>query len=527
VSRKLIENQLVTYKKKLVSNKKETTNKWWSIFKSLLITVALVALTVATDGIGAAAAGAMGLAEGLGSVVAFGIDTAIQFTINEGMDALTGNINLSNTLQNLAFSAIDIGRIGRGFKNQKLLKIAKELKLFDEAKIAEKIRNFYDLSKALSMKDIVVGGTKLAFGRKIVESELIEAINSLATNAFKKELKTLTNDEVKLFLELQKTIRKINPKLVENFSEFKKNFDFEKHFDMNVDEFIKLSNDEAIGKILEKDFAESTMEKLFSIREEAKFQEEFIQVFKRFKDKWKSRLDKINPKKYVSKIIEKILEKPKAFITKIEMKTKSFLEKLGKKELTVIEKYSLIPCREESMFVGFRFEPSSISGEGYIMLYKRDHINMDGSVSKYNVVRAWTNQVTVETFAVSQHQNRFYLYESGWALGWGFTQKQFKFLSLISPRVSAVINKVRKIYTTVLEVYIVASTLTSVSAGNISNKLKNFTINKALSTLRLSKFKGLFEDTIDGNFNDFLYDFTKIGANFISHSIIKHIRRLK
>lgn len=151
-----------------------------------------------------------------------------------------GNVTTESTLLNLLFSVSDIGQFGRALKYDKLLKLTNQAKIYEKIGINSRLKNFYQLKQSVMYKDILVGKTKFAFKKEVTDIEILNLISNLVQPQTKKALKNLSLKEMNLYLDMQKTLHRINPKLVNYVSKKEiTNFDFmlKKYKNISINDF--------------------------------------------------------------------------------------------------------------------------------------------------------------------------------------------------------------------------------------------------------------------------------------------------
>lgn len=371
-------NQVVTYKKKITLRKPENTKNsfWEEFFKTLSIQVFAAILGTLTAGIGTAIIAPLGFSQLGIATSSFLIQSTINFGITEAFDIMYGNVTTESTLLNLLFSVSDIGQFGRALKYDKLLKLTNQAKIYEKIGINSRLKNFYQLKQSVMYKDILVGKTKFAFKKEVTDIEILNLISNLVQPQTKKALKNLSLKEMNLYLDMQKTLHRINPKLVNYVSKKEiTNFDFmlKKYKNISINDFFKMNDLEAskfVVDLAQTSFGYQKILKMNNARIQSKFQETFFNIFKSYKKIIKVKIDKINPLKLINKIVKKIFEPINQTIATIKKHTSNIFVKWNKLGQNLIKKLNLIPCHIDSFLLGFKFEPSSISGEGFCTIYK-------------------------------------------------------------------------------------------------------------------------------------------------------------
>lgn len=534
-------NQVITYRKKITYKNPDNGKKsfWEEFFKTLAVQILAVGLGIFTGGIGTALVSPLGFSNLGIALTSFFVQSSVNFTVNQIYDTATGNKSDLNTLLNVIFSLTDIGQFGRALKYDKLLKLSNQSNIFKKIGIKNNLNNFYQLKQNLLFKDIVVGKTKFAFKNKITDVEILNLIANLVTPQTKKAFKLMTTTEINLYLNMQKTLHKINPKLIEFVKPNEiKYYDklLKKYQDIGINDFFKMNDLQAVNFLADlgqTNFGIGKILKLNNARIQSKFQEEFFQMFKRYKKLIKTKLDKINPIKMTKKIVDKILKPATDVLKNLKSKTYKLVSKFTKIQKNVLKKLNLIPCHFESFLLGFKFEPMTADGSGYCTIYKKPYVSKKtGRISNYNYVRVWSNLIEVEKFAMlaSGDEQSIY-YNENWALGHGFKKsidKNIKLLGLnltkIQKKLSVHFNKIAS-----FQSFFKAGILTSSKrkAKQTYSKILNNTTNKMLSkTINIIPFSNIFTSAIIKKIkgkkvrNNDIY-------NPINKKISKKLRRIK
>lgn len=487
----------------------------------------MIVVTSLTDGLGVALIAPIGMSEFATAATSLIIDTVVNFGINELFDAATGNLSWSNAWINLIFGVTDIGRLGRGLKYDKLIKISNESKLFEKLGIQKRVKSFYGLKQELEMKDIILkGGKKLTFGKTISDIDIVQAIAITATATTRKEIKKFTQEQLTSFLKIQKTIAKIHPgilgqvdkKMISKFDSFLK-----EATGSSWEKFIASTDENAIKDILkmsETRIGSSTISKMLEMRAQSQFQKQFTTTFKKNWKKIKERINSFNPITWADKLLEKMLKPIRNAFKRMEEKTLSFLKKGTRTEIKFLEKNNLIPCHPDSFLMGFKFEPINIGGEGFITIYKKEYISKKtGRISRYNNVRSFTNIRVVEMFATSIHQNSFY--KKYFGLGYGYSQGELKFMKLVSPRLTKYVSIGRKFYNSIHTVKTILSIGIKLSVQNKIKKIvssaKNRYTSKLTSLIPAGNFKSTVNNQIKGHgvLNSLSWDIGNTFAQFL------------
>ncbi|WP_339020205.1 hypothetical protein [Spiroplasma endosymbiont of Atherix ibis] len=537
--RKIQPNQVVTYKKKITYREPNNSSFWLELLKVFGIQVLAVLAGSLTAGIGTA------IVEGLGftsvgiALTSSLIQTSINFAITETFDSINGNLSTKNTLMNLLFSITGFGQLGRAFKYDKLLKVLNENNLLKSFKIQSQVKNFYEIKTALAFKKIILDDkTVLTFGKTVTDVEILHSIAIVSTSEMKKSIKSFTSEEIKKFIEIQRTLYKISPELVKsvkNINISKYNNYFKQKSGYSINEFFKADDLKAsviIETLSKTNLGSSTLIEFSMLRLRSKFQRTLIEQFKQFKKSAKKIVDKWNPFKIIQKTINEILDSIKKSISKITSKVNVYIAKLNKASSNLLKKYNLIPCQAESFLLGFRFTPSGISGQGYCEIYKKPYVwkKTPGRISNYSKVIVFTDITTIEKFALAKDQNLFY--KENWELGREYKQADMKVLMLLSPTLSKIYKNFNR---TLKKIEVIRNLVETNFVSNLKNysktKLRNlYSSNlKRMAQFPFKKITGL--NIFSSNLADLIINHQTsqkaLFNNTVRKNVMKKVRKVR
>ncbi|ASP28239.1 hypothetical protein SCORR_v1c04670 [Spiroplasma corruscae] len=532
--RTLQPTQIVTYKKKITSKNTDTNTSFWGDFlKIFFIQILAIAVGSLTAGIGTAAVEALGFSQLGIAVTSSIIQTSINFGVNELYDYATDNLSVENTLMNLLFGISDVGKFGRALKYDKLLKLVNEHELLSSLNITNKVKNFYQIKKFLTLKNIILKDKRvLSFATKITDIEILQSIMAISTAEMKKSIKQFSEKEIQALLDIQKTLYKIEPGLLVDIKKMNiKKYDayFKKSSGTSIEEFLKMNDLEAIEvikKLQGTNLGNSTLAQLNILRVKSGFQKNIIDQLKNYKTKVKGAIKKINPFTYIQKAVNKMLEPFTNVMSKIASKVNKYLPNLSKLSKHLVKNNNLIPCQPNSFLLGFSFTPTGISGEGVLEIFKKPYLwkKQPGRVSYYRKVTVFTNLQIVEAFALSNNQNKFY--KDNWELGRGFNQGNDKLFKILSPGLKKVFINFNKLVRKVTTIKTILKAGVLSSFKNYSSKKLNSIYRSTLRKLIESPFKritgiGLFSSSI----SDLILDSTWNSKKAFNNTVGKTIRK--
>lgn len=462
--RKILDQNLITYKKRIVYQTPQKAKSFWELLLAMIgLQVLATVLGFLTAGIGA------GIIEGLGASQLFittgkvFISGVTNFLVMETNDVINNNVSLKNTLLNLAFSFNDFGKLGRGLKAQKIIKIANEQGIFKQLGISAKVKNFMQIRNKVALSEIITKNkVVIRFNKTVTDEQLPQTIASIADAELRKQLKNLSADSIRDLLALQKTIYKLNPSLIPKYTNLDlKKYDsyLQKSAGISLKDFVRMNDYDSIAIITDlatkTKIGNTTLMKINQYRLENQFWNQLYKRFIKVKGKVNSSIKKTNPFYWIEKALNTVFEPIKKKITQLSEKVSQTITKSFKVDPKKLLYQSLITCQPDSFLLGFKFEPLGISGEGIIEIHKKDYISKKiGIVSKYHPIRAYTTLLEVEQFAVSQHQNTFY--RENWQLGFGYSQNEFQLLSFLSPKIASIFQQNINFFNSIKSLYHVA-----------------------------------------------------------------------
>ncbi|WP_283271876.1 hypothetical protein [Spiroplasma sp. SV19] len=99
------------------------------LFKFLGIQVLALALSTITGGLASAIGLGAGLSNFAAAFISFGVEVLTDFAVNQIYDKLTYGITTKSTALNLLPAVVGIGKLTRGYRTTKILKLAQNTKL--------------------------------------------------------------------------------------------------------------------------------------------------------------------------------------------------------------------------------------------------------------------------------------------------------------------------------------------------------------------------------------------------------------
>jgi len=271
-----------------------------------------IAAGLATGGIGGFVIEGLALSETVGALAEVSLQTLINFGVNLTMDVMTQHLTKESLLWDTLFSVTDLGKIGRGFKSDKLIKLINEAHLFKEIGFDEELKNFYKLKQFFQMKDVILKDqTKIAF-EKVTDDVIFQTIFKISDSAMKKELKSLSIDELRRYMEIQRVLYQINPKLFNinvHLNEKLTTNILNNELKMSFDDFLKLDDLEAANalfKLSTTNVGQTTLRNLNLVRMQSRFQKSLFQRFKDFYKNIKNKLEKLNPLYWIKQFFSEV-----------------------------------------------------------------------------------------------------------------------------------------------------------------------------------------------------------------------------
>ncbi|AGY41645.1 putative c-terminal truncated transmembrane protein [Mesoplasma florum W37] len=496
--RKLQPNQVVTYKKKITyvnpqNEQKAFFDSFWGIF---LIQVVAIATGIATAGLGSAAVAGAGLTQ-LGSAIASSaIQTTVNFAVSTFFDAVRNDVTTQNLIFNAVFAVTDIGKIGRALKEDKLLKLVNQSGILKEIGIEGQIKNFYQLSNQLALKDVILKDqTKIAFGKTVTDAQILASIFQVSNASMKKEIKSLTYEQLKSYLEIQRVIQQINPSLIyakTTVKTSKLDLILKNELNVSYDQFLRFDDLDAFNaltKLSTTKVGNNTLAELNNLRMQSKFQDSLLITYKKNLKSFKNKAKKLNPFYWANKLVNDATKPLEDAIKELhQTAVAKYFPKLNKVGKDLVKKYNLIPCQEKSFLLAYKFEMTGIDGTGMLHIWKKPYKwKKTAKISSYNSVRVWSNLKEVQEFATSSNQDIYY--NENFALGHGFRQSKLSSLSLLTPGTRKAYKEIMRFQTkirvlkTILRVGVLESikSKSRKEANKQKNKLINKTINNAIS----------------------------------------------
>jgi len=271
-----------------------------------------IAAGLATGGIGGFVVEGLALSETVGALAEVSLQTLVNFGVNLTMDAMTQHLTKESLLWDALFSVTDLGKIGRGLKSDKLIKLINEAHLFKEIGFDEELKNFYKLKQFFQMKDVILKDqTKIAF-EKVTDDVIFQTVFKISDSAMKKELKSLSIDELRRYMEIQRVLYRINPKLFNinvHLNEKLTTNILNNELKMSFDDFLKLDDFEAgnaLFKLSTTRVGQTTLRNLNLVRMQSRFQKSVFEKFKDFYKKIKNKLEKLNPLYWIKEFFAEV-----------------------------------------------------------------------------------------------------------------------------------------------------------------------------------------------------------------------------
>ncbi|KAF5300559.1 hypothetical protein FQA39_LY19142 [Lamprigera yunnana] len=115
-------------------------------------------------------------------------------------------INFDEVFKKLTVKIMNnVGKFGRALKEDKIIKVLNQSGIMKEIGLEHKIKNFYQISKEIQMKDFILKDkTKISLGKTVNDAQVLQTIFSVSNATMKKELKRLPYEELQMLVEIEK-----------------------------------------------------------------------------------------------------------------------------------------------------------------------------------------------------------------------------------------------------------------------------------------------------------------------------------
>lgn len=423
-----------------------------TILAFIVIQIVAMILAPITGGASEGIALTWDLSDFSASVIAASVEFGVDFTINQVYDVLTKQNTTNTTLLNLLPIFGGIGKVTRGARATKVLKLAQETKILEQWGV-NSIRNLHLLTTELNGQKILTNKFLWNFTNDLNKETLLANISQLASIELRKNFKTLAAKDITNILKLESTISKIHPSLVAKLKIHHEPYaqKFLNDLGTSINEVVTMSTEDYLAfitKLQETGKGGTLLLTLNQMRDRLiKF--DFLKTTHQKYLLMKFSLKKINPKFYLRKMLNAKFEKIQQQITKIEKKIRAKIAKIeekGKKLFHKFEKKALtegaiIPLNSE-VFLGYKLRAIGIKGDVALSIFYRN--------PKYKPITVITTLVKATEFALAASPFRYYMYQSGWSFGWGI--KNNKIMKVISFLPNAVQQAIRDSYQTWLKI---------------------------------------------------------------------------
>lgn len=435
-------------KKPLVRTSQQSQNR--SIFGTILafIGIQVVAMILApiTGGASQGIALAWGLSDFSASIIAASIEFGVDFAINQVYDVLTKQNTTNTTLLNLLPIFGGIGKVNRGARTSKILKLAQETKILEQWGV-NSVRNLHLLTAELKGQKILTNKFLWNFGNDLNKETVLANISTLASIELRKNFKNLAIKDISNILKIESTISKIHPSLVKQLKIYQQPYveKFLNELGTSINDVITMSYEDYLSFItkLQASGKGGTLLLTLNQMREHLIKFDFLKTTHQKYLLLKKNLQKINPKFYIEKAlnakfakirhkIETLEAKIREKIAKIEEKGKKLFHKFEKKALT---EGAIIPLNSE-VFLGYKLRAIGIKGDVALSIFYRN--------PKYKPITVITTLVKATEFALAASPFNYYMYQSGWSFGWGI--KNNKIMKVISFLPNSIQQAIRDSY---------------------------------------------------------------------------------
>lgn len=554
-------NKFVVTKRVTRRPEQEQNNFFLELLKSIAATAISALAAKITGGIALKLAINHGLSNFVAQLISSGIRVATEFSINELYDRYKKQSSNLSTLLNLTPAIGEIGKITRSYRTTKILNLASKNKIINHLGITN-ANNLEDIIMQVKGKKIIQDNFKIWFNYTKTPSKetILNNLGVLARKELISNYKDINILKLNELLELETLLRKVNPSLVTKTRIFKEKWGNKvlNNFNTNINSISQMPTENwllLLEKMRNSGIKPGTLFSLNTLRSENIFKSQFLNQFNKLIKKLKS----LNPKnkinkylqlkpvkkevskswstKYLDYKIQTSLNQSLSFIkktrqwiknleTKIESKIADYLDykKIFNKVRNKFIKDGILLPLISNTFFAVKAKPTGILNDIAITIYyKKPESGFIGPII--------TTPIKLQQFLSANSSFRYYMYQSGWSIGWGkkkgeilpimnflpanvqhFYQSSTKLYYVLKPLLDNIIQKkhqekdflnknkiAKKVVNTTLELSIDAV----LGKGAIGKTVKN-QIVKPLVNRR----KRNFNKTIKKNFNK------KINNNF-------------
>lgn len=480
---------------------------WWEILAFIGVQVIAAVLAPLTGGISESVGIALGLSDFGIALLSGGTEFLVDFGINQLYDVATKTASVNNTILNILPGLGAIGKITRGYRTTKILKLAKETKILEKLGITN-AKNLEHVLQQLTGKKIISDEFKTIFDYSTIHPTKETVLNNLgfiAQRKFYKDFSSLDRLTTKQLLDIRYNLKKIHVSLVQKIKpiDAERANNLLKQVNVTLDDVAKMPVEEwfkVVSELQEKGIGKNLILYINEMRSSKIYNAKLLNVLSQTSKKLGNIARRLNPEFWVKKAIERTLEPIKEYLAKIEekirTKIKQFEDKVKKvftkSEQKALEKGAIIPLNSKP-FLGYKVRPLGIAGDVALTIFYREHIGKT-QVYNYEPITVITTPRKVEEFTLASSPFRYYINKSGWAFGWGLRKnKLLAIINFAPPEFQKVVKDAYRTYRSITKIFRVYSKLktyvtnTEEKIESLQEKITDFTIEGFFGTSLIAK----------------------------------------
>ncbi|WP_342263925.1 hypothetical protein [Spiroplasma endosymbiont of Clivina fossor] len=367
-----------------------------------------------------------GLSNLTSQLIASSVRVVTDFTINQVYDIYKEQSNTISTLLNLTPAIGEISKISRAYKTTKFFNLAKENKIINHLGITT-ANNLEQVISQVHNKKIILDKYKTWFDytKKPTKETMLNHLGFLARKQFVKNYKSANVTTLGQLLEMETLLRKINPNLITETRIFKEKWgnQFLNRYGTNINEISKMPTEKwfnLITQMQKSGIRQGTLLSLNTLRAENVFRSQFLKRFNKIMEKSK-KLKKLSPTYQIQKGLNKVFEPVRETIKEIELKTKTKIQEytnfkniISRVQKKIITDGTLLPLISD-VFFAVKVKPTGILTDIAITIYYQN--------PEYPPIGPIiTTPLKLQQLITASSPFKFYMYESGWSIGWGKTK---------------------------------------------------------------------------------------------------------
>ncbi|WP_342263488.1 hypothetical protein [Spiroplasma endosymbiont of Clivina fossor] len=418
-----------------------------------------------------------GLSNLTSQLIASSVRVVTDFTINQVYDIYKEQSNTISTLLNLTPAIGEISKISRAYKTTKFFNLAKENKIINHLGITT-ANNLEQVMYQVYNKKIILDKYKTWFDytKKPTKETMLNHLGFLARKQFVKNYKSANVTTLGQLLEMETLLRKINPNLVTKTKIFKEKWgnQFLNRYGTNINEISKMPTENwfnLITQMQKSGIRQGTLLSLNTLRAENVFRSQFLKRFNKIMEKTK-KLKKLSPTYQIQKGLNKVFEPVRETIKEIELKTTTKIQEytnfkniISRVQKKIITDGTLLPLISD-VFFAVKVKPTGILTDIAITIYYQN--------PEYQPIGPIiTTPLKLQQLITASSPFKFYMYESGWSIGWGKTKGNILSLMPFLPA------NVQEFYINSIKLYRVLTPLLKITydrykEGNLFKVKENF-----------------------------------------------------